>query len=522
MGQAQPGRRRALLSVSDKKGIVPFAESLARLDFELVSTGGTAALLREAGLTVTGVSDVTGFPEIMDGRVKTLHPAIHGGLLGRRGIDDAVAGEHGIDYIDLVVVNLYPFERVSADPASSYEDAIENIDIGGPAMIRAAAKNHERVSIVVDARDYEIVLEAFESGEPDAALRRRLAMKAYAHTAAYDSAITNYLAGRIGDADGPPDRLSVNLGRSATLRYGENPHQQAAVYPNPTSTAPGVVGAHQLQGKELSFNNLVDADAALQCVLAWSEPACVIVKHANPCGVAVGDEPIDAYDRAYACDPTSAFGGVIAFNVRVDSTTAEQIVENQFAEVIVAPAIDDLALDIFAAKPNIRVLQAHGLGGKPDRWEIKAIAGGLLLQDTDGAEASLDEAALRVVTSAKPSDAQLADLRFAWSVVQFVKSNAIVFARDRQTIGIGAGQPSRIMSTRIAAMKAQDAGLATGGAVMASDAFFPFPDNVEAAAEHGITAIIQPGGSMRDEEVIATADQLGIAMVFTGRRHFRH
>jgi phosphoribosylaminoimidazolecarboxamide formyltransferase/IMP cyclohydrolase len=522
MANANASRRRALLSVSDKKGLVPFAETLAALGFELVSTGGTAGLLREAGLDVTSVSAVTGFPEIMDGRVKTLHPAIHGGLLGRRGTDDRTADEHGIRYIDLVVVNLYPFERVAADPTSSYEDAVENIDIGGPAMLRAAAKNHARVTVVVDTRDYERVLDALGSGGPDEALRRELAAKAYAHSAAYDAAISDYLNRRLTGAAGPPERLSVNYARTATLRYGENPHQAAAVYRNPLSSSPSVIGARQLQGKDLSFNNLVDADAALQCVRAWSDPTCVIVKHANPCGVALGRDLLDAYDRAYSGDPTSAFGGVIAVNQRLDPTTAEQIIENQFAEVIVAPAIDDLALEICAAKPNIRVLEIGRLDGAADRWEIRSLAGGVLVQDPDAANLSLDESALRVVTRVKPSAAQLDDLRFAWKVVQFVKSNAIVFAAGGRTVGIGAGQPSRIMSTRIAALKAAEAGIATEGAVMASDAFLPFRDNVDAAAEHGITAIIQPGGSMRDEAVVAAADELGIAMVFTGRRHFRH
>ena len=518
----RPVPRRALLSVSDKKGLVPFAEALVTSGFEIVSTGGTAALLREAGIDVTPVSEVTGFPEIMDGRVKTLHPSIHGGLLGRRGTDDAVAAKHGIRFIDLVVVNLYPFEQVIADPAATFDEAIENIDIGGPAMLRASAKNHARVTVVTDTRDYEKVLQALEGGEPPLELRRELARKAFAHTAAYDAAIANYLAAQAGDENGPPERLAVNFARTATLRYGENPHQTAAVYRNPLSNAPSVIGARQQQGKELSFNNLVDADAALQCVLAFTDPACVIVKHANPCGVATGSELLAAYDRAYACDPTSAFGGVIACNRKLDMATAEQIVENQFAEVIVAPSIDDHALDICAAKTNIRVLEVGNMTGSGDLQELKSIAGGLLLQDPDGADRSLDEADFRVVTKLEPTPEQLKDLRFAWRVVQFVKSNAIVFAAHGQTIGIGAGQPSRIMSTRIASLKAAEANLPTQDAVMASDAFFPFRDNVDAAAAHGIGAIIQPGGSMRDEEVIAAADELGIAMVFTGRRHFRH
>jgi len=522
MNEPKRARRRALLSVSNKKGLVPFAEALAELSFELISTGGTAALLREAGLEVTSVSDVTGFPEIMDGRVKTLHPAIHGGLLGRTGIDDAVAAEHGIQFIDLVVVNLYPFEQVVSNPLSTYEDAVENIDIGGPAMLRAAAKNHARVTVVVNAGDYETVLEAFQAGEPSHDLRLELAARAYAHTASYDAAITNYLRTQ-GDAkDIPPERFVMGFARTASLRYGENPHQQAAVYRNASATGPSVIGAQQLQGKELSFNNLVDADAALQCVRSWTEPACVIVKHANPCGVAVGEDLLAAYDRAYACDPTSAFGGVLAFNARLDQSTAEQIVENQFAEVIVTPSLDDLALDIFAAKPNIRVLQLGELSSGEDRWEIRSLAGGLLLQDRDGTGQAAEPPEFRVVTRLEPTAEQLADMQFAWSVVRHVKSNAIVFAHAGQTIGIGAGQPARIMSTRIAALKAADAGLPVANAVMASDAFFPFRDGLDAAARHGIRAVVQPGGSMRDEEVIAAAEELGIAMVFTGRRHFRH
>jgi phosphoribosylaminoimidazolecarboxamide formyltransferase/IMP cyclohydrolase len=524
MSDSHTARRRALISVSDKKGLVPFAEALVELSFELVSTGGTAALLRDAGLTVTSVSDVTGFPEIMDGRIKTLHPAVHGGLLGRRGIDDEVAAKHGISLIDLVVVNLYPFEQVITNPTSGFDEAIENIDIGGPAMLRAAAKNHSRVTVVVSAADYGPVIDAFRAGEPPSELRLALAAKAFAHTAAYDAAITNYLRVNSGAAFTPPERLLLSFNRTATLRYGENPHQRAAVYKDPLSQMPSVVAARQLQGKDLSFNNLVDADAALRCVRSWTEPACVIVKHANPCGVALGSDASSAYERAYACDPSSAFGGVIAFNQTVDKTTATQILDKQFAEVIVAPKIDPLALDVFAHKPNIRVLEIGALDGAPDQWETKSLAGGILLQDPDLSRPVPTEPPqeFRVVSKLAPSAQQLSDLRFAWAVVQQVKSNAIVFARAGQSIGIGAGQPSRIMSTRIAALKAQEAALAIDDAVMASDAFFPFRDGIDAAAEYGITAIVQPGGSLRDDEVIAAADELGIAMVFTGVRHFKH
>ena len=520
MSRPTEARRRALLSVSDKKGLVPFAEELERLGFELVSTGGTAALLKEAGLPVTTVSALTGFPEIMDGRVKTLHPAIHGGLLGRSGIDDAVAAEHGIGFIDLLVVNLYPFERTIAKPDCSYDDAIENIDIGGPAMIRAAAKNHERLTVVVDVADYEPVLEAFAKDGPTAGHRRALAAKAFAHTAAYDAVISNYLRAQTEDADKFPDRLILSYRRGARLRYGENPHQDAAVYLNPATFGASVVNATQLQGKTLSYNNLVDADAALQCVKAFSAPACVIVKHANPCGVAVAADTSAAYLKAYACDPTSAFGGVIAFNRPLDAETASAIVDQQFAEVIVAPLITDAALDALGEKPNIRVLACGELKPGTSEAEIKSLEGGLLLQDRDwGSDANVE---FKVVTERAPSADELEDLQFAWTVARFVKSNAIVFAAGNQTLGIGAGQPSRVVSTKIAALKAAEAGFDLSQAAMASDAFFPFRDGLDTAAEFGIKAVIQPGGSMRDNEVVAAANENGMAMVFTGRRHFRH
>lgn len=521
MSGTHPARRRALLSVSDKKGLVPFAETLCELSFELISTGGTARLLREAGLQVTDVSEVTGFPEIMDGRVKTLHPAVHGGLLARSGIDDEVATANGIEPIDLLVVNLYPFESATADPDCSYEQAVENIDVGGPAMLRAAAKNHERVSVVVDVADYEHVLDAFRGDGPTAEQRRALAAKAFAHTAAYDALISDYFRARSPELPKFPERLVLGYHRrGGMLRYGENPHQEAALYADPVHAEASIVRSDQLQGKALSFNNLVDADAALQCVKACGGVACVIVKHANPCGIAIDESPEMAYEKAFACDKTSAFGGVIAFNRTIDEATAERILDNQFAEVIVAPAVDELALDVFADKPNIRVLACGPRLESGPGWEIKSLEGGALLQDRD--IESEGDVTFDVVSDRPPSESELADLRFAWLVVRFVKSNAIVYARSGQTLGIGAGQPSRIMSARIAALKAEEAGLPLAGAAMASDAFFPFRDGIDAAAERGIRSVVQPGGSIRDEEVIAAANAHDIAMVFTGRRHFRH
>ena len=514
-------RRRALISVSDKKGLVPFAEELAQLSFEIVSTGGTARLLREAGVPVTGVSDVTGFPEIMDGRVKTLHPAIHGGLLARAGVDDKVAAEHGIGLIDLAVVNLYPFAAAIAAPGASDEDAIENIDVGGPAMIRAAAKNHARVIVVVDVADYERVLEACRGKKgPSLQLRRELAAKAYAHTAAYDAMIAAYLRGASAAQEKFPRQLILSYERLARLRYGENPHQEAAVYVTPGRAGASVIGSEQLQGKELSFNNLVDADTALNCALAFTAPACAIVKHANPCGVAESDSPAEAYTRAYASDPTSAFGGVIACNREIDEATAGAILDRQFVEVVVAPAISAAALERLSAKPDVRVLRCGGAKAPPARLALTTLAGGLLAQDAD--RGSDPDAVFRVVSKRKPKKDELADLKFAWRVVRFVKSNAIVIARDGQTLGIGAGQMSRIMSTRIAGMQAKEFGFELEGAVLASDAFFPFRDNVDLAAELGVRAIVHPGGSRRDAEVIAAANELGLALVFTDHRHFRH
>jgi len=516
--------RRALLSVSNKEGLLEFARALRERGVVLLSTGGTAAMLRDGGLAVTDVAEVTGFPEIMDGRVKTLHPRIHGGLLGRRGVDEAVMAEHGIEAIDLVAVNLYPFAATVARPGCSLEEAVENIDIGGPAMVRASAKNHDRVTVIVDPLDYGTVIAEIdrESGGVSADTRRRLATKAFAHTAQYDAAVASYLdrATRNGAADGFPDLLALQFRKRLDLRYGENPHQQAAFYVATDSQGASVGSASQLQGKELSYNNLADADTAFECVRQFEAPACVIVKHANPCGVAVAPTLREAYDRAFRTDPTSAFGGIIAFNRPLDGETARTLVERQFVEVIVAPAVEPGARESFARKENVRLLVTGGLAQSNTRVEIRSLNGGLLLQDRDTGSVARD--GLRVVTKRAPAPAELEDLLFAWRVCKYVKSNAIVFAKDGMTVGIGAGQMSRVVSTRVAAMKARDEGLEPRGSAMASDAFFPFRDGLDAAAEHGVAAVIQPGGSKRDAEVIAAADEHGIAMVFTGMRHFRH
>ena len=517
--------RRALLSVSDKSGLVELARALAQRGVALISTGGSAKALRDAGLEVQDVSAVTGFPEIMDGRVKTLHPKVHGGLLGRAGTDDQVMREHGIEPIDLVVVNLYPFESVTSRAECTLDDGIENIDIGGPAMLRAAAKNHTRVTVVVDPADYALVLAALDAGGTTLAQRRALAAKTYAHTARYDGLVATWLGARGGE-DAKPARfaptLHLSFERGTPLRYGENPHQAGALYVERGAPRGIVATASVLQGKEVSYNNLADADAALECVKSFDDsPACVIVKHGNPCGVALGASMLDAYERAFATDPVSAFGGIIAFNRALDAATAAAIVHRQFVEVVLAPSFEPGALEAFAGKPNVRVLEtgtfAAAAAGAHD---YKRIAGGLLVQDTD--TDALRATDLEVVTKRTPSDAQLEDLLFAWKVAMYVKSNAIVYARDRQTIGIGAGQMSRVVSARIAGWKAEEAGLTVAGSVMSSDAFFPFRDGIDAAATAGISAVIQPGGSMRDKEVIAAADEHGMAMVFTKRRHFRH
>ncbi len=518
--------KRALISVSDKTGIVDFARRLAAMDVEILSTGGTARLLREEGVPVTEVSDYTGFPEMMEGRVKTLHPKIHGGILGRRGTDDKVMAANDIGPIDLVVVNLYPFERTVADPNCSLDNAIENIDIGGPTMVRAAAKNHAAVAIVVDSDDYDKVLEemAANGGMLGDDTRFQLAVKAFEHTARYDGAIANYLGSLTprGERQTFPHTYNSQYLKVMDLRYGENPHQQAAFYREHDPEQASISGARQVQGKALSFNNIADADTALECVKHFAgQPACVIVKHANPCGVALGDSLETAYRRAYQTDPTSAFGGIIAFNQPLDAVTAQAILAQQFVEVIVAPGAEEAACAAVAAKPNVRLLlcapwQGPSWGG----LDYKRVGGGLLVQDRDSGMVTSSE--LQVVTQRAPTPQELEDLLFAWKVAKYVKSNAIVYCRDGMTIGVGAGQMSRVYSARIAAIKAADAGLEVAGSVMASDAFFPFRDGLDSAAEVGITAVIQPGGSMRDEEVIAAADEHGIAMVFTAMRHFRH
>jgi phosphoribosylaminoimidazolecarboxamide formyltransferase/IMP cyclohydrolase len=514
--------KRALISVSDKTGIAELAATLAKRDIEILSTGGTAALLKEQGIEVKDVSEHTGFPEMMGGRLKTLHPKIHGGLLGRRGEDDAVMQEHDISTIDLVIVNLYPFEQTVARDDCTLPLAIENIDIGGPTMLRAAAKNYHDVTVVVDAADYERVLNDLveNDGAVSDALRYELATKVFSHTARYDAAISNYLTARDyhGEQKKFPGVLSLQYVHQQGMRYGENPHQQAAFYVEHNVSEPSVATATQLQGKELSFNNIGDTDAALECVKQYDSPACVIVKHANPCGVAVADDIAVAYDRAYSTDPESAFGGIIAFNRELDENTATMIVERQFVEVIIAPAVSPAAEQAIAAKKNVRLL-ACGQWQKPvARLDLKRVNGGLLVQDADLELYS----ELKVVTEREPDEQEMQDLLFSWTVAKFVKSNAIVYGRNNMTIGVGAGQMSRVNSARIAGIKAEHAGLEVKGAVMASDAFFPFRDGIDNAAGAGITAVIQPGGSMRDEEVIAAANEHGMAMVFTGMRHFRH
>src|SRR5262245_31072102 len=516
--------RRALLSVSDKTGLVDFARALAARNVQLLSTGGTAKLLIDNGIAVTEVSAYTGFPEIMNGRVKTLHPRVHGGLLGRRGVDDAVMAKHDIPPIDLLVVNLYPFAQTVAKPDCTYADAIENIDIGGPAMVRAASKNHESVTVVVDPADYVAVKEELEgnAGATSIDTRSRLAAKGFAHTARYDTMVSAYLLGREGNAaDTFPATLPLVYDKIQDLRYGENPHQQAAFYREPAVKGSCVANATMLQGKELSFNNIADTDTAVECVPVFNEPCCVIVKHANPCGVATAVSLADAYDRAYRTDPTSAFGGIIAFNRELDAETATAITGRQFVEVIAAPSVSTAAAAVLAARQNVRVLIVGALANRPESdLEYRSVVGGLLVQTRDTALA--DPSTFKIVTKKQPTPTQYADLWFAWRVCKYVKSNAIVFARDGMTIGVGAGQMSRVYSTHVAALKAKDEHLEVEGSAMASDAFFPFRDGIDAAAKYGIKAIVQPGGSKRDEEVIAAADEHGMTMVFTGMRHFRH
>ncbi|WP_290614247.1 bifunctional phosphoribosylaminoimidazolecarboxamide formyltransferase/IMP cyclohydrolase [Arsukibacterium sp. UBA3155] len=521
--------RRALLSVSDKTGIVEFARALAARQVDILSTGGTAKLLAEHGIKVTEVSDYTGHPEIMDGRVKTLHPKIHGGILARRGVDEDVMTANNIGPIDLVVVNLYPFADTVAKAGCTLEDAVENIDIGGPTMVRAAAKNHKDVTIVVNASDYDTVLADMEAnnGATTHATRFSLAISAFEHTAQYDGMIANYFGAMLPAYDAPtapvskfPRTFNSQFVKKQDLRYGENSHQSAAFYVQEGATEASVATATQLQGKALSYNNIADTDAALECVKEFAEPACVIVKHANPCGVAIGDSILAAYNRAYQTDPTSAFGGIIAFNRELDETTAKEIVSRQFVEVIIAPAASDAAVAVIGTKPNVRLLVCGEFSQAANALDMKQVNGGMLLQDRDQAKITADD--LKVVTKRQPTEQELTDLLFCWKVAKFVKSNAIVYVKDSMTIGVGAGQMSRVYSAKIAGIKAADENLEVKGSVMASDAFFPFRDGIDAAAAAGITAVIQPGGSMRDAEVIAAADEHGMAMVFTGVRHFRH
>ncbi len=517
--------KQALLSVSDKAGIIPFAQGLQQLGINILSTGGTAKLLADNGITVTEVADYTGFPEMLDGRVKTLQPKVHAGILARRDVPEHVATlkQHAIPTIDLVVVNLYPFSATVAREDCTLEDAIENIDIGGPTMVRAAAKNHAHVAIVTDPADYPDLLAEMQTngGNVSEATCFELAKKAFSHTAAYDSAISNYLTAV--DADGKrsdfPQQINFNFAKVQDMRYGENPHQSAAFYRDLVAVPGGIADYTQLQGKELSYNNIGDADAAWECVKTFEQTACVIAKHANPCGVAIATTPLQAYKLAYATDPTSAFGGIIAFNRELDAETATAIIANQFVEVIIAPGATQAACEVLAAKQNVRLLSVP-LSHTHNRFDLKRVSGGLLVQTPD--TLNVQVAQVHVMTRTQPTAAQLQDLLFAWRVAKYVKSNAIVFCKDGQTLGVGAGQMSRVDSTRIASIKAQNAGLLLTGSVVASDAFFPFRDGIDVLAEAGAKAVIQPGGSMRDEEVIAAADEHGLTMIFTGYRHFRH
>ncbi|MCE2028179.1 bifunctional phosphoribosylaminoimidazolecarboxamide formyltransferase/IMP cyclohydrolase [Sessilibacter corallicola] len=515
--------KRALISVSDKSGIVEFAKKLQGFGVEILSTGGTFKLLKQEGVDVIEVSDHTGFPEMMDGRVKTLHPKIHGGILARRGQDDAVMAEHGIAAIDMVVVNLYPFENTVANPDCSLEDAIENIDIGGPTMVRAAAKNNAFVNIVVNASDYETIIAEMDAnnGATSKATRFDLAIKAYEHTAKYDGAIANYFGKMVGSGNDDFARtFNIQLTKQQDMRYGENPHQKSAFYVESTPVEGSISSAKQLQGKELSYNNIADTDAALETVKLFDAPTCVIVKHANPCGVASDANLLNAYQKAFDTDPESAFGGIIAFNRELDGATAQAIVDKQFVEVIIAPSVANGVSEIVAAKKNVRLLVCGDISASNPSLDFKRVNGGLLVQDRDLGLITADQ--LTVVTKRKPTEAEISDLLFTWKVAKMVKSNAIVYAKGQRTIGVGAGQMSRVNSARIAAIKAEHAGLEVTGSCMASDAFFPFRDGLDNAASNGVSCVIQPGGSIRDEEVIAAADEHNIAMVFTGMRHFRH
>jgi len=516
--------RRALISVSDKTGIVEFAQALHTLGVEILSTGGTHKLLNENNIPAIEISDYTGFPEMMSGRVKTLHPKVHGGILARRGIDEKVMGEHGIQPIDMVVVNLYPFEQTVANPDCDLATAIENIDIGGPTMVRAAAKNFNDVAIVVNAGSYPAVLSEMKgnAGALSRATRFDLSVQAFEHTSAYDGAIANYLGQHVnGGEQHFPRTFNLQYRKVQGMRYGENPHQNAAFYKEESYSGTSITTATQLQGKELSYNNVADTDAALETVKQFSSPACVIVKHANPCGVALGENLLIAYQKAFATDPESAFGGIIAFNRELDADTAQAIIEKQFVEVIIAPSVTQAASDIVSTKKNVRLLACgQWQENNTHAFDFKRVTGGLLIQDRDNG--IITENDLEIVTQRTPTEDEIRDLLFAWKIGKMVKSNAIVYAKSGQTIGVGAGQMSRINSARIAAIKAEHAGFEVKGSVMASDAFFPFRDGIDNAASVGISAVIEPGGSMRDDEVIAAADEHGMAMVFTRMRHFRH
>ncbi|OBX03913.1 phosphoribosylaminoimidazolecarboxamide formyltransferase [Gallibacterium genomosp. 3] len=532
--QEQRPIQRALISVSDKTGIVEFAQGLMQRGVQILSTGGTAKLLLENGLAVTEVSDYTQFPEMMDGRVKTLHPKVHGGILGRRGIDDEVMTQHQIAPIDMVVVNLYPFAQTVAKPDCTLEDAVENIDIGGPTMVRSAAKNHKDVAIVVNNADFNTILAEMDQNENSLTFATRfdLAIKAFEHTAQYDAMIANYFGRLVKPYQGAeeeelanpcgqfPRTLNLNFIRKQTMRYGENSHQNAAFYVEKELKEASVSTATQLQGKALSYNNIADTDAALECVKEFTQPACVIVKHANPCGVALGKDLLEAYNHAYQTDPTSAFGGIIAFNRELDAETAKAIIDRQFVEVIIAPIVSTTAKEVLKAKKNVRVLECGEWQQRQPRLDFKRVNGGLLVQEADLGMVELAD--LKVVSKRQPTQQELQDLLFCWKVAKYVKSNAVVYAKNNQTIGIGAGQMSRVYSAKIAGIKAEDEGLEVKGTVMASDAFFPFRDGIDAAAKVGVTCVIHPGGSIRDQEVIDAADEHNMVMVLTGMRHFRH
>jgi phosphoribosylaminoimidazolecarboxamide formyltransferase / IMP cyclohydrolase len=519
--------RQALISVSDKTGVLDFAKALSAMGVTILSTGGTAKLLADNGVNVTEVADYTGFPEMLDGRVKTLHPKVHGGILARRDLPEHVAAleQHGIPTIDMVVVNLYPFQQTVAKEQCSLEDAIENIDIGGPTMLRSSAKNHKDVVVVCDPSDYGRVLEEMKSGKGEVsyATKFSLATKVFAHTAQYDGAITNYLTSLGEDKQHAtrsayPQTLNLHFEKVQEMRYGENPHQSAAFYRDIAPVEGSLANYRQLQGKELSYNNIADADAAWECVKTFEETACVIIKHANPCGVAVGADPLDAYSKAFKTDPTSAFGGIIAFNRELDAKAAEAVAK-QFVEVLIAPSFTAEARQVFAAKQNVRLLEIP-LAAAVNAYDFKRVGGGLLLQSPDAKNVAVAE--LKVVTKKQPTPQQMQDLMFAWRVAKFVKSNAIVFCANGMTLGVGAGQMSRVDSARIASIKAQNAGLTLSGSAVASDAFFPFRDGLDVVVDAGASCVIHPGGSMRDQEVIDAADERGVVMLFTGTRHFRH